>query len=429
MPNLIWILSFTLMAAITLALGCVWWRMQRLMAASSVLEQCLQELKALPNQFLQTQTHLEKEQLNNRYAVEKFLQQFKEHITQENTQARESNSQQQLKSLAIIQEGLQKSSASIQQQLLENLQHHTHALNQRMQGLTEDIQQKLQMINQQVEKRLSDGFEKTTETFSRIVERLAVIDAAQKKITELSSSVVNLQELLSDKRARGAFGEVQLSGLLHNVLPENSFALQYTLSNGKRVDCLLFLPAPTGHVAIDAKFPLENYKQASNPNLSETERKAAEQRFRLDIRKHIQDIADKYIIEGETADGAIMFIPAEAIFAEIHANYPDIVELSHKLRVWLASPATVMAILTTARAVLKDAATRKQVHIIQNHLRALALDFNRFEKRMEALAKHIAQAHNDVAEVQTSAGKITSRFNKIEQVELAEAPLSTLIES
>lgn len=389
-------------------------------AQALMLAQSQQQLQTLQHQSQQHQTQQEKQQLTQHFELQGLFQQFKEIIVGENTNSREQTSQQQLTNMSVMQAGLQKTAASIQQQLLDNVSHHTRSLNERMQHITQDIQQRLQTISQQVEKRLSDGFEKTTETFTRIVERLAIIDAAQKKITELSSSVVSLQELLSDKRSRGAFGEVQLSSLIHNVLPESSFALQYTLSNGKRVDCMLFLPAPTGNTAIDAKFPLENFQLMMTLSLSEAERKAAEQRFRLDIRKHIQDISEKYIIEGETADGAIMFIPAEAIFAEIHAHYPDLIAIAQKAHVWLASPTTVMAILTTAKAVLKDAATRKQVHIIQEHLRYLAADFARFEKRMDALAKHIEQANNDVSEVRTSANKITNRFNKIEQVELGE---------
>lgn len=402
----------------------------RIQPQEMLLTQCQQQIQLLQQQLAQTQAQQEKQQMAQQFAMEKLFQQFKEIIINENTQSREQHNQQQLSSMSVMQEGLQKTAASIQQQLLDNVSHHTRTLNDRMQAITQDIQQRLQTISQQVDKRLNDGFEKTTETFTRIVERLAVIDAAQKKITELSTNVVSLQELLSDKRSRGAFGEVQLSALIHNVLPESNFSLQHTLSNGKRVDCMLFLPAPTGNVAIDAKFPLENFKTMMDNSLSDIDRKAAEQRFRLDIRKHIQDIADKYIIEGETADGAVMFIPAEAIFAEIHAHYPELIEIAQKARVWLASPTTVMAILTTARAVLKDAATRKQVHIIQDHLRYLAADFGRFEKRMDALAKHIEQAHTDVNEVQTSASKITSRFNKIEQVELgdAEVKVDSLIE-
>ena len=231
--------------------------------------------------------------------------------------------------------------------------------------------------------------------------------------------MVSLQEVLADKRSRGAFGEVQLTALIRNVMPESNFAFQHTLSNEKRVDCMLFLPEPTGNVAIDAKFPLENYRRMTDTSLArKSDRVSAEQQFRQDIRKHILDIANKYIIPGETSDGAVMFIPAEAIFAEIHGHYPELVELGQQMKVWMVSPTTMMAILTTARAVLKDAATRKQVHIIQEHLHLLGKDFERFQSRMDDLARHIELAHADVEKVQKSSQKITSRFNKIEKVEL-----------
>ena len=203
-------------------------------------------------------------------------------------------------------------------------------------------------------------------------------------------------------------------------MPEQSFKLQHTLSNGKIADCVLFLPDPTGNVVVDAKFPLESYRKMMNVELAESDRKTAQRQFKTDIKKHINDISSKYLIENETADGAIMFIPAEAIFAEIHGHQSDLVEYANKKRVWLASPTTLMAILTTARSVLKDEATRKQVHIIQAHLSNLAQDFNRFKGRFANLAKHIDQAAVDVKQIHTSADKISNRFEKIEQVELQE---------
>jgi len=185
-----------------------------------------------------------------------------------------------------------------------------------------------------------------------------------------------------------------------------------------RADCVLFLPEPTGTVCIDSKFPLESYQRMMDATLGDADRKTAEQQFRQDIKKHIKDISTKYIIPGETSDGAMMFIPAEAVFAEIHGHYPDLVEEAQRARVWLASPTTMMAVLTTARAVLKDSATRQQVHIIQDHLVALSQDFSRFQQRMDKLASHIDLANRDVIDVNKSAKKITSRFTKIEKVEL-----------
>lgn len=294
---------------------------------------------------------------------------------------------------------------------------------------SDELSLRLRDISLQVEKRLNEGFEKTTSTFTDIVKRLALIDDAQKKLTELSSNVVSLQEILVDKRSRGAFGEVQLKNLVQNLLPPDHFAFQHSLSTGVRADCILFLPAPTGNVVIDSKFPLENYQHMTNFSLSDPERKKAQQQFRQDIKKHIQDIQSKYIIKDETSEGAMMFIPAEAVFAEIHAHFPDLVELAHRSSVWLASPTTLMAILTTAKAVLKDNATRKHIHIIQEHLRRLADDFNRFEARMGQLAKHIDQAQQDVHHVHTSATKITSRFRKIEATDIESLDNNSVMES
>ncbi|WP_328824489.1 DNA recombination protein RmuC [Thalassotalea algicola] len=295
--------------------------------------------------------------------------------------------------------------------------------------LTQSTDKRLQEISGQVDKRLAEGFDKTTQTFNDILKRLALIDDAQKKITELSSNVVSLQEVLADKRSRGAFGEVQLSALVRNVLPESQFSLQHSLSNGKVADCLLFLPKPTGNVVVDAKFPLESYKTMANPHEEQLLRNNAQKQFKQDIKKHINDIASKYLIENETSDGAVMFIPAEAVFAEIHAHHSDLVEYANKQRVWLASPTTLMAILTTARAVIKDEATKQQVHIIQEHLAVLAQDFDRFKGRFGNLARHIDQAANDVKQIHTSADKITRRFEKIEQVEITEPDSAELLTS
>ena len=318
------------------------------------------------------------------------------------------------------QEALGESLERISRQLRESLAESRSVLDKRVDRLTETTEARLKEISGQVEKQLSEGFEKTTETFARVLEHLSRIDEAQKRITELSASVVSLQEILTDKRTRGAFGEVQLEGLVRNLMPEGSFALQHTLSNGTRVDCILFLPEPSGNVPIDAKFPLESYQRMVDYDAPESEREQARRRFRQDIRKHVQDIAGKYLIPGETSEGAVMFLPAESVFAEIHAHFPQLVEEAQRVRLWLASPTTLMAILTTASAVIKDIATRRQVNVIQEHLRYLAADFDRFRERMDRLATHIRQAHEDAQQVNTSAKKISSRFVKIEKVELED---------
>jgi DNA recombination protein RmuC len=320
-----------------------------------------------------------------------------------------------------VQKGLEKRLGEMSNQQIEKLA----SSNEQIQEI---LHKRLNDISSHVEQRLTKGFEKTTETFTDVVKGLALIDEAQKRITDLSSNVVSLQEVLSDKRSRGAFGEVQMAALVQNMMPENSFALQYSLPNGTRVDCMLFLPEPTGNLAIDSKFSLESYQRMMDNDLAEADRNAAERQFRQDIKKHIKDISEKYIIPGETADSAIMFIPAEAVFAEIHAHQPELVEVSHRSRVWMVSPSTLMAVLTTVRAVLKDAATRKQVHLIQEHLVGLSKDFDRFGKRMENLSRHIQQANKDVEEVNTSAKKISNRFEKIEKVELDDEDSAELLE-
>ena len=335
-------------------------------------------------------------------------------------QHKQSFEERQQEAQVLQQKNIQSGMDDVRKQVAESLKQYSEELGRQLTRLTQTTDDRLKEISGQVEKRLTVGFEKTTATFTDIVKRLTMIDEAQKKITELSGSVVSLQEVLSDKRSRGAFGEVQLNSLVRNLMPESSFAFQYSLSNNTRVDCMLFLPEPTGNIAIDSKFPLESYKKITDIELSDSDRLAAERQFKQDIRKHIKDIADKYIIPGETSDGAVMFLPAESVFAEIHSHFYELVEEAQRARVWLVSPTTLMAVLTTARAVLKDSATRKQVHLIQEHLVALSKDFGRFQTRMDNLAKHIQQANKDVDEVNTSARKITSRFEKIEKVEVTE---------
>ena len=325
---------------------------------------------------------------------------------------------ERLSNQQLINSVLQQQMVDIRQQMELSFKQHATGLTTHLSSLNDTVRNHLNMLTQQVNQQLTSGFEKTSLTFNDVVQRLTIIDAAQKKISELSANVVSLQDILIDKRSRGAFGEIQLSNLIANMIPSGHYQMQHTLSNGKRADCILFLPEPTGSIVIDAKFPLETYQKIIVSNVTSHDHRVLQQQFRQDLQKHIKDISEKYIIPGETTDGAIMFIPAEAIFAEIHANYPELITLAQRLRVWLVSPTTLMAVLTTASAVLKDDATRKQVHIIQKHLHHLADDFERFEKRMDKLSKHIDLAHQDVGEITTSAKKITQRFQKIEAVDL-----------
>jgi DNA recombination protein RmuC len=307
-----------------------------------------------------------------------------------------------------------------EQELIQaTMRNATLQLTATIENLTKTVDGRLEQIGGKVSERLDEGFKKTNDTFVRVMERLATIDEAQKKIDGLTSNVVSLQELLGDKRSRGAFGEVQLEALVRNVLPVSAYAMQHCFDNGTRVDCVLFLPAPTGTVAVDSKFPLENYHRMLESGLAESERAAAQRQFKADIRKHVDDIAAKYIIADVTSDGAVMFIPAEAVFAEIHAYHPDIVTYAMSKRVWMVSPTTLMAVLNTARAVLKDVETRKQVHIIKDELGKLGKEFGRFDVRMKKLADHIRQAHEDALDVHTTSQKISKRFAQIERVELS----------
>jgi len=295
-------------------------------------------------------------------------------------------------------------------------------LNETTEKLNAKIDLRLEQISGKVNERLDEGFKKTNETFISVMQRLATIDEAQKKIDTLTGSVVSLQELLGDKRSRGAFGEVQLEALVRNVLPPAAFEMQFTLSNGSRADCVLKLPEPTGMVAVDSKFPLENYNRMFDPDANDADRALAQKQFRADVKKHVDDIAKKYIIANETSDGAVMFVPAEAVFAEIHAYHAEVVDYAIAKRVWIVSPTTLMAVLNTARAVLKDVETRKQIHVIKESLSRLAAEFGRFDERLRKLADHIRQAHEDAERIQTTGGKISQQFRKIEAAELDESP-------
>lgn len=317
-----------------------------------------------------------------------------------------------------LRQGLSEQGLAQQTMLQSALQSTTQSLTQSIEALTKIVDARLDEMSGKVSERLEEGFKKTNETFVSVMARLATIDEAQKKIDGLSTNMVSLQELLGDKRSRGAFGEVQLEGLVRNVLPPNSYAMQHTLSNGARVDCALFLPEPTGMVAVDSKFPLENYHRMYDRTLSEVVQAQATKQFKADIKKHIDDISQKYMIANETSDGAVMFIPAEAVFAEIHAYHHEVVEYAMQKRVWLVSPTTLMAVLNTARAVLKDVEMRKQVHIIKDELGKLSKDFDRFDTRMKKLADNIRQAHEQAQDVHISSQKISRRFAQIEQVEL-----------
>ena len=300
------------------------------------------------------------------------------------------------------------------------------ALNEQKLAVLKLMDEKLLAVTKSVGDGLQQSTAKTNETLAALRERLARIDAAQQKISSLSEQVVSLQEVLSNKQARGAFGEIQLNDLVSSILPPNAYVFQAQMGNGKKADCLLNLPNPPGAIVIDAKFPLESYyalRRAQN----DREKLEAERFFKASVLKHVKDISEKYIIPGETAESALMFLPSEAIYAELHANFIDAVEASYKAKVWIVSPTTLMATLNTVRAILKDARMREQAGVIQKEVGVLIDDISRLDERVENLSRHFKQAGDDIEQIKTSSGKITRRIQKIEAVDLGEEERPALI--
>lgn len=283
------------------------------------------------------------------------------------------------------------------------------------------LEERLGVFGDRVTQRLAQSGEQTIAQMQEVRERLAVIDAAQKTMTDLSGQIITLQDILGNKQSRGAFGEIQLHDLITTVLPDSVCHFQAVLSNGRRADCLLSLPNPPGSIVIDAKFPLESY-HALQAATDDAARLAAERSFSADILKHVRDIAERYIVPGETAESALMFLPSEAVYAELHSRFPDVVEKSYRARVWIVSPTTVMATLTTIRAVLKDATMREQSGIIQAEVIRLLDDMGRLDTRVGKLAQHYAQAHEDLRQIQITTDKIMRRGETIETLHVEGAP-------
>ncbi|MCR6629691.1 MAG: DNA recombination protein RmuC [Magnetospirillum sp.] len=304
---------------------------------------------------------------------------------------------------------LAESQAAAQAQLAERLQAQERALSRA-------VEERLSALAKRVDDGLQQSAQRQSTSLHELRERLAVIDAAQKNITELSAQVVSLQDILSNKQARGAFGEIQLNDIVSSMLPPSAYKFQAPLGDGRRVDCLLDLPNPPGAIAIDAKFPLESFHALRNAR-DDAERTAAGRAFATAILKHVRDIAEKYIVPGETAESALMFLPSEAIYAELHANFPDVVEKSFRAKVWIVSPTTLMATLNTVRAVLKDARMREQAGLIQKEVRTLLDDIGRLDDRVAALDKHFGQAAEDIRQIRISTDKVVKRADRIEAVQ------------
>ncbi len=289
------------------------------------------------------------------------------------------------------------------------------------------LQQSQATVNDRLDglgKRLGDSLhqqsERTGQSLKTLYERLAVIDTAQKNLTDLSQQMVGLQDILSNKQARGAFGEIQLNDLVTATLPPSAYAFQVSLANGKRADCLLKLPNPPGPIVIDAKFPLESYQALRDAGSDEAAKTAAARRFAQDVKTHVVAISEKYIVPGETAESALMFLPSEAVYAELHANFLNVVEESYRRRVWIVSPTTLMATLNTVRAVLKDSRMREQAHVIQAEVQKMMEDVGRLDDRVGKLQTHFDQATKDIRDIRISADKITKRGDKIEDLQLSD---------
>ena len=306
------------------------------------------------------------------------------------------------------------------QELLQNTLRSMGAqITQQAETMTKTVDGRLEQISGKVNERLDEGFKKTNETFANVMARLAVIDDAQKKIDSLTTNVVSLQQVLSDKSARGAFGEVQLEALVRDTLPPDVYEFQAAVGGGReKADCVLSMPDGMSKMAIDSKFPLSNYRTSIDATQPDAARAIAKKLFATDVKKHVNDIASKYIQPGAGADSAVMFIPSEAVFAEIVGNHADIVAQAQAQRVWLTSPTNLMAVLHTVRAVIRDAEMRKQAAVIKNELGKLGTDFGRFQDRMDKLATHIKQANDDAEQVQISSRKISGHFERIKSVEI-----------
>lgn len=285
--------------------------------------------------------------------------------------------------------------------------------------MARQVEERLDKVSQRMGASLEQSAEKTALTMASLQERLALIDQAQKNITELSGQVVGLQDILANKQARGAFGEIQMADIVTAALPPSAYSFQTTMGNGKRADCLVVLPNPPGPIVVDAKFPLESYSALRNA-ADDAARAQAERGFRTDVLHHVKAIAERYIIPGETAESALMFLPSEAVYAELHANFRDVVEKSYQRRVWIVSPTTLMATLNTVRAVLKDARMREQAGVIQKEVLELIGDVTRLQDRVDKLKTHFTQAEGDIRQIDISTGKIVRRAERIEEVQLGD---------
>ena len=313
--------------------------------------------------------------------------------------------------------------SNTQAQMMQSMEARLAYVQQQMQDRLADnaarSARSLAEMQQRMTETLHGSSKRTTTSLAQLQERLASIDKAQDNITKLSGDVLSLQDILSNKQTRGSFGEIQLRDIVSKALPSDSYSLQATLSNGKRPDCLIHLPNPPGPIVIDSKFPLEAY-EALRRAKTEAETRAAAQQMKVAVRVHLNAIADKYILEGETAEGALMFLPSEAVYAELHANFPELVREGFEKRVWIVSPTTCMATLNTMRAILKDARMREQAGAIRKELGNLNKDVERLAMRVGNLDRHFSQARRDVEEIKVSSEKAAKRAGRLHNFDFEE---------
>ncbi len=341
------------------------------------------------------------------------------------------NNQEQVKEFGELKTNLSKSLGENTEKLTLGLNTFKETfkkdVNNDFEKLNKTVEDKLDKISNKVMENLNDNFEKTNKTFLDVMKRLEIIDSAQQQMQKLSTDVVSLNDVLNDKKTRGIFGEVQLNQILYRIFGEGNkgktYDIQHKFDTGAQSDAVLLLPEPFKKLAIDSKFPLENYKKSLDKSLSSQEIEQYKKLFKQDLKKHIDDIASKYIIQSETADQAVMFLPAESIFAEIQAFYEDVVTYSQKKRVWLVSPTTLMAVLTSIQIMLKDAERSKYTQIIQEQLIKLSEEFSRYKIRWDRLSKDIEKVSNDVRDINTTTTKISTKFEQISNVEVEDEKL------
>ncbi|MBZ8118414.1 DNA recombination protein RmuC [Roseovarius sp. LXJ103] len=306
-----------------------------------------------------------------------------------------------------------------QHQLAGGLTHVAEAQSAAQANMLRLMEERLATVSERMNENLQGSSRRTAQSLGDLQQRLVTIDEAQKNISKLSGDVLSLQDILSNKQTRGAFGEIQLNDIVSKALPSDSYSLQHTLPNGRRADCLIHLPNPPGPIVIDSKFPLEAY-EALRRAKTDWELNEAAKMLRTSVRKHIRDISEKYILDGDTADGALMFLPSEAVYAELHANFPELVRAGFEVKVWIVSPTTCMATLNTMRAILKDARMREQAGAIRRELGLLYKDMERLGTRVENLDRHFGQAAKDISDIKISSDKAGRRARRLDNFDFEE---------